>query len=212
MGVDILRGDLSDVAPDLPKTASEKLLKSIYKTEEVCRTFLETLRWPDGAQCPRCKSKRAFSCSSRPQFDCAACGFRFSLTTGTPMHGTRLPLRTWCLALYLILESRRGISANKLSQKLGLGYKTAWHLYRRIRSAFGECDSGFDGKGQRPPVSSSLIGREDAVLLLLRYGINPYHPESSKYLDGYLDEIAWRFNNRSNPDRFKDGLRKLVAT
>ena len=61
-------------------------------------------------------------------FQCASCCYQFSVTAGTIMHDSHLPLRKWFLAVYLMCESRKGMSANQLHRTLGVSYKTAWYL------------------------------------------------------------------------------------
>ena len=74
----------------------------------------------------------------RSQWDCPSCGYHFSVTAGTILHDSHLPLRTWFAAIYLMCESRKGVSANQLKRTLGIGsYQTAWHLCHRIREAMG---------------------------------------------------------------------------
>ena len=68
------------------------------------------------------------------RFTCLDCGKRFSVTAGTPMHSTHLPIRTWMIAMYLIASSSKGISSLKLASLLGLQYRTTWHLTHRIRA------------------------------------------------------------------------------
>jgi transposase-like protein len=96
---------------------------------------MERARWPDGPVCPKCGVvERASRLSTRPQFTCLDCGHRYSVTSGTAMHRTKLPLQTWMLAMYLIASSSKGISSLKLASLLGVGYRTAWHLSHRIRA------------------------------------------------------------------------------
>ena len=74
----------------------------------------------------------------RGQWDCLGCGYHFSVTAGTIMHDSHLPLRKWFAAIYLMCESRKGMSANQLKRTLGIGsYRTAWYLCHRIRAAMG---------------------------------------------------------------------------
>ena len=74
----------------------------------------------------------------RGQWDCLGCGYHFSVTAGTIMHDSHLPLRKWFAAIYLMCESRKGMSANQLKRTLGIGsYHTAWYLCHRIRAAMG---------------------------------------------------------------------------
>src|SRR5690606_3145909 len=106
-----------------------------FRSEAECRAWLEAARWPDGVRCPRCSSELVRRLSTRPsRFNCRGCRYRFSVTSGTPLHGTHLPLRTWLLAMYLMATSTHGVSARRLSLWLGIGYRSAWHLAHRIRA------------------------------------------------------------------------------
>lgn len=110
-----------------------------FATDDACRTHLESVRWPNGPVCPHCRSgDGAGPVGGRPGFyRCWACGKQFSVTVGTPMHGTHLPLRLWYLAIYLVLASSKGISSVKLAEHLGVGQKTAWFLGHRVRAMLG---------------------------------------------------------------------------
>ncbi len=106
-----------------------------YGTDAQCRALLENLRWPDGIACPRCGSLAVSAVKTRPVYDCNDCGYQFSVTAGTIMHDSHLPLRKWFLAIYLMCESKKGVSSLQLKRTLGVAYKTAWHLTHRIREA-----------------------------------------------------------------------------
>ncbi len=73
----------------------------------------------------------------RGKWNCLSCNHHFSVTSGTIMHDSHLPLRKWFAATYLMCESRKGMSANQLKHTLGVAYKTAWYLCHRIREAMG---------------------------------------------------------------------------
>ena len=111
-------------------------LQRRFSDEEKCLAFLERARWPNGPVCPRCGStNRASRITTRPgEFTCLDCLSRFSITAGTPMHKTHLPLCTWIIAAYLLTTSSKGISSLKLASLLGLQYRTTWHLTHRIRA------------------------------------------------------------------------------
>jgi transposase-like protein len=272
-----------------------------YGTEEKCRDFLEELRWPHGAECPRCFTRDAKRIKDRPQLRCTSCSYHFSVTVGTVFADSHLPLWKWFLATYLIVESRKGISAKQLQRTLGVTYKTAWYLGHRIRSAMEEdspvplkgvveVDETFIGgyqpdQGQesnktmimgaverggdiRLKVQSGTAPRsrearrkflkaaiddeakaiytdaapawgdlsdddtehqvvrhrheewvraqvhtntvEGVWSLLKRSVAGTYHQLSAKHLPAYLDEIAFRFNNRENPYLFRDTLLRLL--
>lgn len=109
-----------------------------FGSEEKCREVLEELRWPDGVRCPRCQSGKISRIRERGQYDCDSCRYQFSVTAGTIFHDSHLPLRKWFVAIYLISESKKGISSNQLKRILGVTYKTAWYLTHRIRAAMGD--------------------------------------------------------------------------
>src|SRR6266403_2780626 len=119
------------------------LMKLIAKfdTDEKCRMALEKLRWPDGVRCIRCQSEKISRNYKRNQFECTPCGYHFSVTAGTIFHDSHLPLRKWFIAIYLISESKKGISALQLKRVLGVAYKTAWYLCHRIREAVKDADT-----------------------------------------------------------------------
>jgi transposase-like protein len=109
-----------------------------FGSEDRCRDYLETLRWPEGVRCPECGSTSISRIKTRNQYDCNACRNRFSVKSGTALHDSHLPLWKWFLATYMMIESRKGISANQLKRTLGITYKTAWFLCHRIRWAMGD--------------------------------------------------------------------------
>jgi transposase-like protein len=111
-------------------------LQKRFSDPATCLAFLEKARWPDGPVCPGCGViNHASRITTLPgRFTCLDCGKRFSVTAGTPMHGTHLPIATWIIAMYLIASSSKGISSLKLASLLGLQYRTTWHLTHRIRA------------------------------------------------------------------------------
>lgn len=111
-----------------------------FGSEDKCRAYLEELRWPGGVRCIRCGSARISRIKARGQFHCDGCTYQFSVRAGTIFHDSHLPLWKWFLAVYVMGESKKGISANQLKRMLGVSYKTAWYLCHRIRAAMQELD------------------------------------------------------------------------
>jgi transposase-like protein len=123
-------------------------------TENKCLAFLEAMRWPDGVKCLACDSARISRITTkgkvnkktghvspdRKLYQCNECRFQFTATTGTVYHDTHLPLTKWFLAIALITESKKGISANQLARALRVQYRTAWYLAHRIRKAMVESE------------------------------------------------------------------------
>lgn len=111
-----------------------------FGSEDKCFEYLEALRFPNGLFCIRCQSDKISRIYERRQFHCDACGYQFSVRTDTIFHGSHLPLQKWFCAIYLMCESRKGISANQLKRTLKVAYKTAWYLCHRIRKAVENAD------------------------------------------------------------------------
>ena len=145
-----------------------------YHSEESCRQTLTELRWPNGVACPRCGSLDVRNSYTRSQYDCGSCGYQFSVTAGTIFHDSHLPLPKWFMAIYLMVEAKKGISANQMKRTLNVSYKTAWYLCHRIRNAMTEhnpeplkgiveVDETFIG-GKRRDVGHGYKGNKTAVV------------------------------------------------
>jgi Transposase zinc-ribbon domain len=91
-----------------------------FRDEQGCRRLLEAMVWPNGRVCPACGYKRSIALAGRDMgryrarpglYQCSngACRFQFTATTRTPLHATKLPLSTWLKALWLILQSDKGL-------------------------------------------------------------------------------------------------------
>ena len=109
-------------------------------SEDEARRHLENLRWPNGITCPHCESKDATRMEGKAHrkgaIQCNDCRQQFTVTVGTVMESTRVPLRKWIMAFHLLCSSKKGYSALQLKRDLGLGsYKTAWFMAHRIRYA-----------------------------------------------------------------------------
>ena len=89
-----------------------------YNTEDRCRDALEAIRWPGGVACIRCGDARVDAIASRAQWQCRSCDYQFSVTAGTIMHRSHLPLRKWFIAIYPMCESRKGMSAKHMDRYL----------------------------------------------------------------------------------------------
>jgi transposase-like protein len=108
-----------------------------FPTDAACGEYLLAVRWPGGFVCPGCGHDHGWRLERpAPTFECASCGRQTSVTAGTVLHRTKLPLTTWFWAAYLMATHSNGISALQLQKLLGLGsYKTAWLLARKLRRA-----------------------------------------------------------------------------
>ena len=155
-------------------------ITDMFDTDAECRAYLEALRWPKGVECPRCESKSISRIQVRKVFECDKCRYQFSVTAGTIFHDSHLPLPKWFLAIFLITESRKGMSALQLKRLLKVSYKTAWYLCHRIRESMRcdnpepltgtvECDETYVG-GRRRNVGRGYRGNKMMVLGALQRG------------------------------------------
>lgn len=120
--------------PDFPLTILE--FQQRFGTEEACRAYVFASRWPEGFVCPGCGGRDVGGETRRHLWICTACGRQTSVTAGTVVHGTRLPLRTWFWAAYLVSTFHPGISAKQLQRQLGIGcHETAWAMLHKLRGA-----------------------------------------------------------------------------
>jgi hypothetical protein len=110
-----------------------------FGTEEACREFLVKLRFPSGVCCVRCGSDAVKPVKGRWAWQCRACsknGYRFSPLVGTIFENTNYPLVTWFQVIFLMCQSKKGMSALQIHRTIGSGsYRTAWYMCHRIRAA-----------------------------------------------------------------------------
>jgi transposase-like protein len=114
-----------------------------YKTEDDCREALFHVRWPGGFVCPNCGGTHFGYLKSRKTYQCNRCKKQVSVTAGTPLHRSHLPLKKWFLAIYFIATDKRGISAMTLCKQISVTYKTAWYMLHRLRSAMQNADEKY---------------------------------------------------------------------
>lgn len=108
-----------------------------FPDDEACTEYLFASRWPQGYRCPRCGHGHAWAVARRRLvWECAACHRQTSVTAGTVLHKTHMPLHVWFWAAYLVSTATPGISAVQLQRQLGLGrYETAWMMLHKLRRA-----------------------------------------------------------------------------
>lgn len=112
-----------------------------FSSEAACTQALAQLRWPDGFQCAQCGHDHGWHLKAKPVVECSRCGRQTSVTAGTLMHGTKLPLVKWFWAIYWMASDKGGISALRLSKLIDVHWRTAYRMLRRLRIAMGHRDS-----------------------------------------------------------------------
>jgi transposase-like protein len=152
-----------------------------FPTEVAAITFLEAVRWQTGPFCFRCGCtdvSRVMSKRARPIWYCRGCETQFSITTGTVMEDTKIPLHKWLLCIHLMCSSKKGVSSLQVHRMLGITRRSAWHLTHRIRHAMGvvspelltgtvEVDETYVG-GKTRKTGHGYTGNKTAVITVVQ--------------------------------------------
>ncbi len=148
---------------------SINLTDPVFTDETKAREHLEAIRWPDGPVCPHCGSLDKVYClsgkSHRPGLiHCNNCDGSFTVTTGSVMESSHVPLNKWVLAYRLMAGSKKGISAHQLHRTIGVTYKTAWFMAHRIRESMTPVnDEPLGGIGIDVEADETYFGDKDIV-------------------------------------------------
>jgi transposase-like protein len=149
------------------------LTDPIFNDENKAREHLEAIRWADGVYCPHCGNSdgetihRLEGKSTRPGlFQCNACRQHFTVTVGTVMERSKIPLAKWVLGFHLYAASKKGLSAHQLHRLIGVTYKTAWSMAHRIREAMKEdvkSSGPLGGEGKTIEADETYFGPKDTI-------------------------------------------------
>lgn len=114
-------------------------LMQSYPTETEAIAYLECIRWGDSPRCSRCGATDKLTKQKKPgRFWCGYCRQYFNAWTDTPLEYGKVPIHKWIYAAYLLMTSRKGISAMQLSKELDITYPTSWYMLHRLRAACGD--------------------------------------------------------------------------
>ncbi|SDB31173.1 IS1595 family transposase [Bauldia litoralis] len=130
------------------------------------REYLEAQRWPQGPVCSHCGSFNATTLKGKAHrvglYQCNDCREQFTVTTGSVMERSKIPLNKWLLAMHLMGASKKGVSAHQLHRMLGIGYQAAWFLAHRIREAMKDTYTGpIGGEGKVVEADETYFGRRE---------------------------------------------------
>jgi transposase-like protein len=144
------------------------LTNPIFTNEEAARKHFESLRWPDGPECPHCgivnEATELNGKSTRPGlYKCRPCQKPFTATMGTVYERSHIPLSKWMLATHLMAASKKGMSAHQLWRMLGFGsYRTAWFMAHRIREGMAPLKTApLGGKGKVVEADTTYVGGKE---------------------------------------------------
>ena len=113
-----------------------------FPDEESCRTHFKLMREQKGIVCPKCGCVHHYWKKNRNEWECKNCGHRTTLTSGTIMHGSKLPMLYWFIAIHLLTATKKTFSAAELQRQLGhKRYQPIWELMHKLRSVMGRRDS-----------------------------------------------------------------------
>jgi len=104
-----------------------------FSDESVCKDYMAQLRWDGKPCCPYCANEKIYNIEDNKRYKCATCKKKFSVTVGTIMEDSNIPLSKWFMALYLCTSHKKGISSHQLAKDIGITQKSAWHMIHRIR-------------------------------------------------------------------------------
>jgi transposase len=129
-----------------------------FPDDTVCLDWLRTYLYPDGMYCIKCEATTLHHrVKSRPSYSCDRCGHHVHPTAGTIFHKSPTPLTTWFYAIYLMASTRCGISAKQIQRETGVTYKTAWRMFKQIRSMLDD-NKPLGGKGHGVEMDEAYFG------------------------------------------------------
>lgn len=110
-------------------------MMSAFPDEQSAIDHFTAIRWKGGAFCPHCGTTKIYHFSDKRTHKCGDCRKRFSIKVGTIFEDSKIPMRTWMLAIWLITAHKKGIASTQLAKDLGVTQKTAWFMTHRLRHA-----------------------------------------------------------------------------
>src|ERR1700688_166839 len=195
----------------MPSTKFD-LSRPMFHDNNVAREHLEAVLWPQGPVCPRCgvmgdRITKMAGKSLRPGvFKCKDCRKPFSVTVGTVMERSHIPLSKWVMAAQLMASSKKSMSAHQLHRMLATTYETAWFLFHRLREAANDIE-GFGPLG-----GSNKVVEADESYVGGKARNKAFGPPPKKMAVFTLVERDGRARSRHVADVTSKSLRKILVT
>lgn len=117
-----------------------KELQKAMQDENVCRAYMEEMRWGGSPFCPYCNATKPYKKAGGKRYRCSSpeCRKNFSVTVGTIFENSKIPHSTWLAAIYILTAHKKGLSSHQIARDLGITQKTAWFMEHRIRLIMGD--------------------------------------------------------------------------
>jgi transposase-like protein len=166
-----------------------------FEDPQVATDFVAKLRWPNGPECPRCGSGEYSYLKTRRVWKCKGCQKQYSVKLGTIFGDSPLGLDVWLPAVWLIANSKNGISSHELARALGVTQKSAWFMLHRIRLAMQT--GSFDKLDGEVEMDEAYVGGK---------AINMHPAERARKITGtgYQNKtIVWGVKQRGGEVRAK---------
>jgi len=145
-----------------------------FSTEEICREYLATIRWNNKPVCPHCKHDSIYQYEDGKLLKCAKCRRQFTIKIGTLFEDSKISLKKWFIAVFLITSGEKELSSVQLGKEIGVTQKTAWFMLNRIRQCFQEERPGrhivYQEQKPRQPMMKPVNKPFEAVLKFLVKG------------------------------------------
>ncbi len=176
------------------KGMSEAQFGALYGTEALCHDALVRWRWPEGFECPDCNSREhcIVKRGVRILYQCNACRKQTSVTAGTIFASSKLALRLWLRAMYLMTQSKKGISSIELGRRLGVTQTTAWTLKHKLAQVMIERNAAKRLKGEVQMDDAYIGGHHPGTYGRGAAGKTPFVAAVSVTRDGKPDQIVLR--------------------
>jgi transposase-like protein len=175
------------------------LTDPIFHDEDKAREHFEKLGWPDGPFCPHCgETEKVYPIKPSKNIrtgllHCNSCNGAFTITTGGVMESSHLPLTKWALGFHLMASSKKGVSAKQLQRQLGIGYRAAWFMAHRIRTAMTPKGGKLGGSGKVLESDETFVGGK-------KKNVHKGKPEPKKHAVHALVERGGRVSARHIAD------------
>jgi transposase-like protein len=168
-----------------------------FSDNKVALDHFKSIRWRDGEFCPHCGHDKIYHPTKGGRYGCAQCGERFSILTGTIFENSKLPLKVWFGAVWLITSHPKGIASTTLARDLGITQKSAWFVLHRLRHAARTQSFNTPPMTGTVEIDETFVGGKS---------INKHGKRSGKYGTGHLTPVIGAV------ERGGDVVAKVVPT